>query len=328
MDIVIPFNSIGNDRVYDADDVAAAFAAILSDGVHPNPGDSLMVTAAGGYAISINPGRCVIKGRLGVNNTARQLTITPPSGSLPRIDAIMARCDLGARDIIEVVVQGVPASSPAAPLPIRIDGGIWELCLAHIRVEPQGSAITTANITDTRHNASICGIMNSLITADATGLFGGYGEAWQAFFAGVQSETESWEEELREQTTAWLQDIQDLLSDEAETNIASEVANHNVRIQSLETNMTGTMFELARWDGVVPQDDWLFDDSLSLWKASIAAPADLAASTDIAITIAAASLREPVLGSGAYDDGELTLFASALPNSEVNFSVAAFGRRM
>jgi len=211
MDLSIPFDAVDGDRVYGAGDVAAWFAAVVTDGVHPNPGTSLMVQAGDGWNALVSPGRGAVQGRLGALANAASLPLTPPTGPLDRVDAIVLRCDLVGRRLCLAVLEGAPASIPAPPAPQR-DAEAWELCLAHVRVPYNAASAGQAQITDTRQDASLCGVMHSLIEVDAAGLFAQYNAAWTDWFTDRQSAF-----------AAWLSALQDLLDENEEAALAQEV---------------------------------------------------------------------------------------------------------
>ena len=145
--------SAGYDIKYNANDYADNLAAIVSDGVRRSGDNDLEVRAAGGFALTIAPGRAWIKGRYYVNDaeyTAFSVP-TPPVGDRGRIDRIALRLDtaVDARRIRLVYKTGEPGTEPQAPALERA-GSVWEIAIADISVAPAAPSISQNNITDRR----------------------------------------------------------------------------------------------------------------------------------------------------------------------------------
>lgn len=155
---------------FDAADVAAYLAARAS-GVFSSAED-FPVTAAGGLKVTVGAGRgWVHPSRFtGYSITKREAdTLTMPLAdpSLPRIDRIVMRYDAGARAASLQVLQGTASSTPTAPAISRTEL-IYDLCLAEI-TRPAGSiSITTGQITDTRLDEALCGIVRDGVTGIPT----------------------------------------------------------------------------------------------------------------------------------------------------------------
>lgn len=155
---------------FDAADVAAYLAGLTS-GVFSSAED-FPVTAAGGLKVTVGAGRgWVHPSRFtGYSITKREAdTLTMPQAdpSLPRIDCIVMRYDAGARAASLQVLQGTASSTPTAPAISRTEL-IYDLCLAEI-TRPAGSTnITTGQITDTRLDEALCGIVRDGVTGIPT----------------------------------------------------------------------------------------------------------------------------------------------------------------
>ena len=159
-----------NDYDFDAADVAAYLAGLTS-GVFSSAED-FPVTAAGGLKVTVGAGRgWVHPSRFtGYSITKREAdTLTMPLAdpSLPRIDRIVMRYDAGARAASLQVLQGTASSTPTAPAISRTEL-IYDLCLAEI-ARPAGSTnITTGQITDTRLDEALCGLVRDSVTGIPT----------------------------------------------------------------------------------------------------------------------------------------------------------------
>lgn len=159
-----------NDYDFDAADVAAYLAGLTS-GVFSGDED-FPVTAAGGLKVTVGAGRgWVHPSRFtGYSITKRESdTLTMPLAdlSLPRIDRIVMRYDAGARAASLQVLQGTASSTPTAPAISRTEL-IYDLCLAEITRPAAAASITTGQITDTRLDEALCGIVRDGVTGIPT----------------------------------------------------------------------------------------------------------------------------------------------------------------
>ncbi len=155
---------------FDAADVAAYLAGRAS-GVFSGAED-FPVTAAGGLTVTVGAGRgWVHPSRFtGYSITKREAdTLTMPLAdpSLPRIDRIVMRYDAGVRAASLQVLQGTASSTPTAPAISRTEL-IYDLCLAEITRPAGSTSITTGQITDTRLDEALCGIVRDGVTGIPT----------------------------------------------------------------------------------------------------------------------------------------------------------------
>ena len=151
---------------FDAADVAAYLAGLTS-GVFSSAED-FPVTAADGLKVTVGAGRgWVHPSRFtGYSITKREadtLTLPLADPSLPRIDRIVMRYDAGARAASLQVLQGTASSTPTAPAISRTEL-IYDLCLAEITRPAGSTAVTTGQITDTRLDEKLCGIVRDGVT--------------------------------------------------------------------------------------------------------------------------------------------------------------------
>lgn len=155
---------------FDAADVAAYLAGLTS-GVFSGDED-FPVTAAGGLKVTVGAGRgWVHPSRFtGYSITKREAdTLTMPLAdpSLHRIDRIVMRYDAGARAASLQVLQGTASSTPTAPAISRTEL-IYDLCLAEITRPAGSTSISTGQITDTRLDEALCGIVRDGVTGIPT----------------------------------------------------------------------------------------------------------------------------------------------------------------
>ena len=161
--ITYPENGI----TYDADDASGYLATRLS-GVYSaeedfavTPADGLSVTVSAGHAW-VHPSRWV--GYSIIMQQPTTLTLTDPDQVRSRIDRVVLRYDAASRKASLLVLEGVPDSAgPAAPAITRTEL-IYDLCLAEIKRPAGSTAVTVADIYDTRADETVCGVMRDGVT--------------------------------------------------------------------------------------------------------------------------------------------------------------------
>jgi hypothetical protein len=158
------FNSSDGDRVYDATDFAAYFGSLVSNGIFYKTATNLQVSPGMGLAVSVAAGSAWINGYRYENTDALNMPLTTAHGSNPRIDRIVVRLSQISRNIQLAVVTGTPAATPVAPDLTRTSD-VYELGIAEVLVPAAATSIAANNITDTRLNTSLCGLVNSLVSA-------------------------------------------------------------------------------------------------------------------------------------------------------------------
>ncbi len=184
----LPFNAIKvddeYDRVYKAEDWAWYFATFLANGVFPKPSDGLQVVAYSGMEVRVNMGYAFINGYAFRNPASKGVTLDRAEGAQNRVDRVVVRWDLVARDIYIDVLKGVPSAKPVAAALTR-NTEVWELALADIYVGKGVTRLLTQNITDQRFNSTVCGIVvgtvkeidASVLTKQFTDFFNTYSAA-------------------------------------------------------------------------------------------------------------------------------------------------------
>lgn len=151
---------------YDAAD-AAGYNSARTSGVYSAEED-YTVTPGGGYTVKVSGGRAWVHpakyvGYSIIKQEPDTLTLPLADAQRPRIDRVVLRYDAAARKSYLLVLEGTPASTPTAPAISRTNL-LYDLCLAQI-IRPAGStAITAGNITDTRLDESLCGVMSDGVT--------------------------------------------------------------------------------------------------------------------------------------------------------------------
>lgn len=190
------FNHIDGDRQYFADDFAEYFRQVLTNGIL-NGGTNLQVYCNGSDRVArIKPGRAWIEGYFYKLTDELELPLAEAHGTYDRIDRIVVRLNRNPihRHIRAFVLTGEPAMEPVAPALRRdvLDEYVYEISLAQILVVHNTSVVQPVNVTDERLDASVCGLVNSLVQVDAAHMTQQF-EAWyNANTAQWQQEWEDW----------------------------------------------------------------------------------------------------------------------------------------
>ena len=156
---------------YDADD-ASGYLATRDSGVYSAQED-FAVTPAGDLSVSVSAGHAWVRparfrGRSIIMEQPETVTLTAADAVRSRIDRLVLRYDAAARKTSLLVLEGTPdSSSPAAPAITRT-ALVYDLCLAEIRRTAGSTAVTSADITDTRTDEDVCGIMRDGVTGIPT----------------------------------------------------------------------------------------------------------------------------------------------------------------
>lgn len=190
-----PFNAILQGGIPDRSANAETFAAYLqnffTNGVILKASTSLQVYAGTGMQIQVRPGIGFINGRIFISDATESLAIETAAATLARIDRVVLRMDLVNRLIDLAILKGTPASDPAAPGLTRNDE-VYDLCLAEVYVGSAVSTLSQSNITDTRANTAVCGIVAAAIKQIDTSTFYAQFEAqFNAWFETVKDAAEA-----------------------------------------------------------------------------------------------------------------------------------------
>ena len=225
-----------NDYDFDAADVAAYLAGLTS-GVFSSAED-FPVTAAGGLKVTVGAGRgWVHPSRFtGYSITKREAdTLTMPLAdpSLPRIDRIVMRYDAGARAASLQVLQGTASSTPTAPAISRTEL-IYDLCLAEITRPAGSTSISTGQITDTRLDEALCGLVRDGVTGIPT----------DELLAAARERISALEEKATSSAAA-AKDSADAAKS-SETKSAASEKNAKRALQDTETEHTTALQDIAR----------------------------------------------------------------------------------
>lgn len=158
------FNSVNNDRLYNARDISRYFENVLSSGIFKRIDNCFKVSAFSGMNLTVAPGAGLIDCQWFRSEIDEGVTVPTAHAVLPRFDNVVARLDLSdsVRAITLMVVSGTPSETPTAPDPVRT-ATIYDLVLALVYVPAGATEIVEANLTDVRSNDWYCGYVHSLV---------------------------------------------------------------------------------------------------------------------------------------------------------------------
>lgn len=173
--ITYPLNGV----TYDAEDVST-YLCTRTSGVYAKD-TNYAVSVTGPRQITVAPGLAWInyddfKGVSACSREAVNLTVPDADGTLPRIDRVVLQFDTAANLTAVKLKPGTPAAAPEPPAILQ-NHNQYELGLCTVSVPAGSSVITAADITDTRADEAVCGVMRDGVTGIPTAQLV---EQWQA----------------------------------------------------------------------------------------------------------------------------------------------------
>lgn len=206
------FPDVSGDREYTTDFLAKWIASFISNGVYNG---SLAVTAGSNMQIIIPAGQAWINGYYYKNDSDLTLTITNADGVLKRKDTVVLRWDINSRSITVQVLAGTFASEPVAP-PIVRTAEQYDLKLAEIDIAAGATSITQANITDTRLDNNVCGIVHAAVDHINT----------TALYNQIQADLAEFKSTNETDFTAWVNSLKDILDANTAGHLQNEIDSH------------------------------------------------------------------------------------------------------
>ena len=181
------FNSVGDDRLYNAEDMSHYFDGLITNGVFESIGDKLQVTPGEDFTVNVGTGRAMIDCHWLKNDAVYNLPIAAADVQFKRVDAIVVKLDMYARQMTLEVVQGEYSNSYIVPALTNSESTKY-LVLAYIRVADGLTEIRQGHIVDMRPNTEKCGYVTGLIKqVDTSQLFAQYQDACETFYASMET---------------------------------------------------------------------------------------------------------------------------------------------
>ena len=164
--ITYPLNGV----TYDAEDVST-YLCTRTSGVYSKD-TNYAVSVTGPRQIAVAPGLAWInyddfKGVSACSREAVNLTVPDADSTLPRIDRVVLQFDTAANLTAVKLKPGTPAAAPEPPAILQ-NHNQYELGLCTISVPAGSAAVTSADITDTRTDEAVCGLMRDGVTGIPT----------------------------------------------------------------------------------------------------------------------------------------------------------------
>ena len=164
--ITYPLNGV----TYDAEDVST-YLCTRTSGVYAKD-SNYAVSVTGPRQITVAPGLAWInyddfKGVSACSREAVNLTVPDADSTLPRIDRVVLQFDTAANLTAVKLKPGTPAAAPEPPAILQ-NHNQYELGLCTVSVPAGSSVITAADITDTRADEDVCGVMRDGVTGIPT----------------------------------------------------------------------------------------------------------------------------------------------------------------
>lgn len=246
------FNSMNGDRKYNAQQMSEIFEGLITDGVYESVGNKMAVQPNKGMTIQIATGRGWFAKHWVNNDTEYLQTLEASDVLLNRYCAVCVRVDESesGRTAKPHFKYSEFATTPVKPTMERSEN-VKEYCLAYVYIKAGATAITSADIEDTRGNNNLCGWVTGLIEQlSTTTLF----EQWTDIF-------NTWLNDLQDNIDEWYSNLQDHVNENTEVmlvgalpvsvtgtlTVAGWVAESGIYKQSLQVaSMNGTKTVLAQ----------------------------------------------------------------------------------
>lgn len=198
------YNSVNNDRLYDAKQVSRLFEGIINDGVFMSIGTSLMVTSAAGMNVTIGVGRAWFNKTWTDNDTPFNIAVPASHMTLNRIDTVVLEIDTSeaVRANSIKVVSGVPGTDPVRPT-LNPPAEVYQYPLADLSIPAGAVTIPQGNITNRVGTVDCPFITGVMATVTTTALL------------------TQWETEF----DAWFQAMKDQLTTDAAGNLQTQITN-------------------------------------------------------------------------------------------------------
>ena len=141
------FNSLNNDREYDAEEFSSFYDGLINDGVYSSVGTQFYVSAYGGMQVCVDTGRAWFDHTWTVNSQKLLLELETADTLFRRIDAVVIEVNKIDRENHIKIVKGTPAQNPARPT-LTKSVKVNQYALAYITVPVNAQEIVVANITN------------------------------------------------------------------------------------------------------------------------------------------------------------------------------------
>lgn len=223
------YDSVNNDRRYDARQFGSIFDGIIRDGIFQSIGDAFAVKSAGGNIITVGSGRAWFNGTWTLNDAIIPLSLSAADSALNRIDAVVL--EIGTSAAIRTnsikIIKSALAETPANPVMAK-EGGIYQYPLAYIYRRAASASVVQADITNTIGTSAapfVTGPLNVLSTDIFTDQWKSQWSVWFENFKSTSTSSDTtWMNSKKSEFEAWYATIQGLLNGDQAGNLAVAIA--------------------------------------------------------------------------------------------------------
>lgn len=296
------FNSVNGDRKYDAWWFALYFSTFVGNGIYPNPSTNLQVIENENMTTTVKPGKGWINGYFIFSDSDFVLQHDLADGVLKRIDRVVMRLDYSEREIELIIKKGGFASNPVAPS-LQRDADAYELVLADVLITPGATQIIQGNITDTRLNKELCGVMdNPIDPVDTTTIFNQY-QSWYEQMTGEKlDEYNAWFAQHQKNFIDWFVSIKEILDSNVAGNLLLLIEHNQKDIRSLIKIKNDVPVLANGWtlDGVSNRYEYIITDA-DVTENSV---------VDVNIQLDYLDHAKMILSACNSGDGHVTMYSS------------------
>lgn len=254
------YNSINDDRKYDAVQMSSIFDGIIFDGIYMSVGDHFNVTAGDNMLIYIGTGRAWFNHTWTLNDSVLTLIVPRSEILYDRIDAVVLEVNSteNVRENSIKIVSGIPSTNPEQP-ELTNTNLIHQYPLAYIYVSAETTSIRQSNIVNMIGTSDTPFVTGPNQGMNIDTLIAQWKDQWDEFFeneTGEMNETKelwtaTWNEWFNEYTTtnseyfqnwrdieqakwiAWFANVQNQLSEDQAGHLLIQIENTNERIDQI-----------------------------------------------------------------------------------------------
>lgn len=201
------------DRAVSSEPLRDLIKQLFTTGVMPNPSTCYQVSASTGMTINVAAGFAVVDGGLCEEENSTTLSVSASDNTYPRIDTVVLQWNenIDVRQASLYVKEGTASANPTRPTLTRTSS-VYEIGLADILIPSRSTAVTNANITDTRMESDRCGIVSSVSQWDTT-----------TIYQQIQSELAEFKSDEETDFADWFERMKDQLSEDAAGHLQNEI---------------------------------------------------------------------------------------------------------
>lgn len=201
------FNSMNNDRVYNANQMNKPYRRLVSNGIFATPNgtastDLQVLSEGDGMNISVKAGEGIFNDKWFENQTKIVIAVPSNTTLLPRRDSVIVQVDERSSGRVGQIVYrtGEPASSPLPPN-INIVTDVHEYRIANIYVASGATNINQDAIVDLRGSSECPWVTHLLYQVDTSQLYNQWQNAYQNYYDTETERFDAFMKSLTEQIT-------------------------------------------------------------------------------------------------------------------------------